>query len=110
MDWAKAVPSVGPRASLYVLPDVSLTELTRDVVSFHPTTTMFRSPAVCAPGKATDTEAVGDCGVAAATCANAMGTVALMVYVALATALFWNPVAAAMALIVVVALTLMGLV
>src|SRR5438477_517863 len=79
-----------------------------EIVSFHPTTTMFRSPAVCAPGNATDTEAVGDCGVAAATCANATGTVAPMVYVAFATALFWNPVTVAMALIVIVAVTLMG--
>ena len=35
---------------------------------------MFRSPAVCAAGKVTGTLAVGACGVAAATCPNAIGT------------------------------------
>ena len=48
-----------------MFPALSFTDCTVDVVSFHPTTTMFRSPAVCAPGNVTGTVAVGDCGVAA---------------------------------------------
>src|ERR1035438_6595292 len=42
-----------------------------------PTTTTFRSPAVCAAGYVTETVAVGDCGVAAATWAKAIATAGL---------------------------------
>jgi len=35
---------------------------------------MFKSPAVCAPGKVTETVDVGACGVAAATCAYPIET------------------------------------
>src|SRR5882762_2995743 len=45
-------------------------EVTAAVVSFHPTTTTFRSPAACAAPYFTVTEAESDCGVAAATCTN----------------------------------------
>jgi hypothetical protein len=48
-------------------------------VSFHPTTTTFKSPAVCAAGYVTETAAVGDCGVAAATCAKPIATAGLYV-------------------------------
>jgi hypothetical protein len=64
-------------ARLYVFPALSFTDCTDDVVSFHPTTTTFRFPAVCAAGYGTDTVAVGDCGVAAATCAKLIATVPL---------------------------------
>jgi hypothetical protein len=48
-------------------------------VSFHPTTTTFRSPAVCAAGYVTETVAVADCGVAAATCSKPITTAGLYV-------------------------------
>jgi len=71
------VPRVGPIARAYEFPWLSVTVFTVEVASFQPTTTMFRSPAVCAPGKATDTVAVDDCGVAAATCPKLIATAAL---------------------------------
>jgi hypothetical protein len=49
---------------------VSVTEVTVEVVSFHPTATTFRSPAVCAAGNLTVTDAESACGVAYATCTN----------------------------------------
>jgi hypothetical protein len=55
-----------------LFPALSFTDCTVDVVSLQPTTTMFRSPAVCAAGYVTGTLAVGVCGVAAATCPNAI--------------------------------------
>jgi hypothetical protein len=62
-----------------VFPALSFTVCTAAAVSFHPTTTTFRSPAVCAPGYVTVTVAVGDCGVDDATCANPIATVELNV-------------------------------
>ena len=47
---------VGPTATRYVLPLVSVMEFTLDVESFHPTTTTFRSPAFCAAAYFTPTE------------------------------------------------------
>src|SRR5262249_7129888 len=41
-----------------------VTVLTTAVVSFHPTTTTLRLPAVCAAVYVTDTAVCGDCGVA----------------------------------------------
>jgi len=58
------VSFVGPTARLYVLPRESLTELTTLAVSFHPTITTFRFPAVCAPGYATVTVVCDVCGTA----------------------------------------------
>jgi hypothetical protein len=49
------------------------------VVSFHPTATTFRSPAVCAAGYVTGTDAVADCGVADATCPKLIATVPVYV-------------------------------
>src|SRR5712692_4299235 len=50
MDWLKEPDnSVGPTASAYMFPLVSVSEVTVAAVSFHPTMTTFRSPAVCAP-------------------------------------------------------------
>lgn len=46
---------------------MSVTELTVAVVSFQPTTTTFKSPAVCADAYLTATEACAVCGVADAT-------------------------------------------
>src|SRR5438477_371836 len=42
------VPETIVPAGAYVFPRLSLTELTVEVVSFHPTATTFRFPAVCA--------------------------------------------------------------
>src|ERR1700684_2312895 len=57
-------------ARLYVFPALSFTDCTVAVVSFHPTTTTFKSPAVCAVVYTTGTVAVGDCGVAEFCCTN----------------------------------------
>jgi hypothetical protein len=57
-----------------VFPALSFTVDTADVVSFHPTTTTFKSPAVCAAGNVTGTVAVADCGVADATWLKVMAT------------------------------------
>jgi hypothetical protein len=46
---------------------LSVTEFTVATVSFHPTTTTFRSPATCAAAYATATDDRADCGVADAT-------------------------------------------
>ena len=54
--------AVGPTASAYALPAVSVTVLTWFVVSFHPTTTTFKLPVVCAPLNGTPTDDCGDCG------------------------------------------------
>jgi hypothetical protein len=48
-------------------------------VSFHPTATTFRSPAVCAAGYVTATVAVDVCGVAEATCPKLIATVPVYV-------------------------------
>src|SRR3954452_9493399 len=61
---------VGPAASAYVLPDVSVTLLIRAVESFQAMITTFRLPAVCAPRYDTLTLACADCGVAALICTN----------------------------------------
>jgi hypothetical protein len=58
-----------------VFPALSLTDCNVAVVSFHPTTTTFRSPAVSAAGYVTATVAVADCGVADATCPKLIATV-----------------------------------
>src|SRR4029077_3998102 len=51
-------------------------DVTAAVVSFQPTATTFRFPAVCAAAYLTVTDAVFDCGVAYATCTNVTGAVA----------------------------------
>ena len=51
---------------------MSATDVTVAVVSFHPTTTTFRSPAPCAAAYFTATAACGDCGSADATCTKAI--------------------------------------
>jgi hypothetical protein len=58
-----------------LFPALSFTDCTDAAVSFHPTTTTFRFPAVWAAGYVTATVAVGDCGVPAATWAKAIATV-----------------------------------
>jgi hypothetical protein len=63
-----------------VFPALSFTVDTTDVVSFHPTTTTFKSPAVCAAGNVTGTVAVDDCGVADATWLNPITTDPVYVY------------------------------
>ena len=63
-----------------MFPALSFTVDTVDVVSFHPTTTTFRSPAVCAAGKVTGTLAVEDCGVADATWLKPIATEPVYVY------------------------------
>jgi len=60
-----------------VFPALSLTDCTVDVVSFHPTTTTFRSPSVCAPGYVTFTVVIALCGVAAAICPKLIAAVTL---------------------------------
>jgi hypothetical protein len=64
---------VGPTARVYWFKLLSVTEFTVEVVSFHPTTTMFRFPAVCATAYVTGTDAVGVRGVAAATWTKLIG-------------------------------------
>ena len=49
---------------------MSVNEVTAAVVSFHPTATMLRLPAVCAAAYFTVTDAELTCGVAYATCTN----------------------------------------
>src|SRR6266436_9596544 len=56
--------AVGPTANWYAFPCVSVTEETRAVVSFQPTTTTFRFPADCAAVNGTATVSIGVCGVA----------------------------------------------
>jgi hypothetical protein len=51
-------------ATAYAFPFESVTELTVAVESFHPTTTTFKFPAVCASVYATVTVVCGLCGVA----------------------------------------------
>ena len=53
-----------------MFPVVSVNEVTAAVVSFHPTATMFKLPAVCAAAYFTVTDAELTCGVAYATCTN----------------------------------------
>src|SRR5579862_7693715 len=59
---------VGPTASLYVFPRLSVTAETVAVLSFHPTTMTFRSPAVWAALNVTFTALCADCGTAALLC------------------------------------------
>src|SRR6266446_4784018 len=58
-----------------MFPFVSVSDVTAAVVSFQPTATTFRFPAVCAAAYLTVTDAVFDCGVAYATCTNLIGAV-----------------------------------
>src|SRR5580704_15260455 len=71
-----AVPlcTTGTAATAYVFPFESTTELIVAVESFHPTTTTFKFPAVCAIVYTTDTVVCGLCGVAELLCTKAMGT------------------------------------
>ena len=55
---------VGPTASEYTLPEESLTEVTVEELSFQPTTTTFKSPAICALENSTETEDAEGWGVA----------------------------------------------
>jgi len=55
-----------------MFPLVSLTETTVAVESFHPTTTTFKFPAVCASAYTTATVVCGLCGVAELRCTNEM--------------------------------------
>ena len=55
---------VGPTALAYALPLLSVTVLTVVVLSFQPTTTTFRSPAVWAAVKGTLTVVCELCGTA----------------------------------------------
>src|SRR5438876_11907791 len=59
---------VGPRATAYTLELVSLTDCTRAVASFQPTTITFRFPAVCADANGTVTVDWGVCGTTALAC------------------------------------------
>jgi len=59
---------------MYAFPRLSLTELTLEVVSFHPTTTIFKLPAVCATPRVTGTDALAVCGVAALICTKCDGS------------------------------------
>jgi len=61
------------------LPRLSVTAVTVEVVSFHPTTTTFKFPAVCAVVYVTATDALAVCGVAAFTCTNAIGAPPVLV-------------------------------
>src|SRR3954447_26477744 len=73
MAWLTPAPRVSGAAGRYVLPAVSVTEATLDATSFHPTTTALRLPGCSGAGSATGTLAWLVCGVAAATCTNAIG-------------------------------------
>src|ERR1700730_17219041 len=70
-DWV-----VGPTASVYTLPLVSVTDCTAAVESFHPTTTTLRSPAVWAAGYGTVTTVGRLCGAAAFAWTNVTRAVA----------------------------------
>jgi hypothetical protein len=59
-----------------LFPALSFTDCTVAVVSFHPTTTTFRSPEVCAAGYLTLTAAELVCGVADATCTKLIAVAA----------------------------------
>src|SRR5215469_16086457 len=99
-------------ASVYVLFCVSVTELIVEVVSPHPTATTFRWPATCTAGYATATDEFDDCSVLgpAFPCIKPGGGGAPIeiVYTPLAIVLLLRPLAAAIALIVVVVFTGIG--
>jgi len=69
-----AVPlcTTGTAATAYVFPFESTTELIVAVESFHPTTTTFKFPAVCASVYTTATVVDALCGVAELLCTNEM--------------------------------------
>jgi hypothetical protein len=58
------VTTVGPTALTYILPLLSVTELTVAVLLFQPTTITFRLPALWAAVKGTATLVGDDCGTA----------------------------------------------
>src|SRR5437660_2021629 len=60
--------TVGPTARVYVLPFWSVTPVTVVLLSFHPTTTTFRLPAVCTAVNGMPTVVCGACGSAALPC------------------------------------------
>src|SRR5580700_6783864 len=69
-----AVPlcTTGTAATAYAFPFESTTELIVAVESFHPTTTTFKFPAVCASVYTTVTVVDALCGVAELLCTNEM--------------------------------------
>ena len=69
-----AVPlcTTGAAATAYAFPFVSITEMTVAVESFHPTTTTFKFPAVCASVYTTAAAVCGLCGVVELLCTKAM--------------------------------------